>query len=50
MTSAAAALVEREKRLADACRLSWPDRVPVAPLVHYFPAWSLGVPHKVRSW
>lgn len=40
----------REKRLGDACALRRPDRVPVAPLVHYYPACCKRLPHKVMHY
>jgi hypothetical protein len=39
----ARALELREKRLNDAASLRTPDRVPVAPLVHYYANVSQGV-------
>jgi len=40
--ASSAALGAREKRLVDAAALRRPDRVPVAPLVHYYAAASQG--------
>lgn len=47
---ALAALQAREKRLDDAASPRRPDRVPVAPLIHYYPAVARGVPHRVMHY
>jgi len=39
-------LLAREKRLEDAAGLRRPDRVPVAPLVHYYPARCRGLSYR----
>ena len=40
--ASSAALEAREKRLLDAATLRRPDKIPVAPLVHYYAAASQG--------